>query len=275
MDTDNASDYRTQDISSLYPIRRIDIDQIRPGRHQMRRHFDPDAIAGLAESIRQSGVIQPVVVRAQESGYELLAGERRWRAAQQAGLHSVPAVIRDDVSDDEALILGLVENLQRESLNPMETAHGLKVLAEQMQLTHEQAAQRIGKSRVYVTNFLRLLNLCPQVQQWLDQGQLSMGHARALAGIPQSHQPRWAQDCIQGQWSVRQLELRLRKPPTQSAKVGSQSDWDRLRKALEDHLNAKVNLEGNAAGKGALTVHFHNFDELDGLLQRLGFDQEL
>lgn len=275
MDTDDASDYRTQDFSSLYPIRRIDIDQIRPGRHQMRRHFDPEAIAGLAESIRQSGVIQPVVVRARGAGYELLAGERRWRAAQQAGLHSLPAVIRDDVTDDEALILGLVENLQRESLNPMETAQGLKVLADQMQLTHEQAAQRIGKSRVYVTNFLRLLNLCPQVQQLLDRGKLSMGHARALAGIDKSLQQNWAQDCIRGQWSVRQLELRLRKPPPDRAKVSSQSDWERLRKALEDHLNAKVNLAGNASGKGALTLHFHDFDELDGLLQRLGFDQEL
>jgi ParB family chromosome partitioning protein len=275
MDTENTSDYRTQDLSGLYPIRRIDIDQIRPGRHQMRRHFDPEAIAGLAESIRQSGVIQPVVVRAHESGYELLAGERRWRAAQQAGLHSVPAVVRNDVSDDEALILGLVENLQRESLNAMETAQGLKVLSDQMQLTHEQAAQRIGKSRVYVTNFLRLLNLCPQVQQLLDQGQLSMGHARALAGIHKAQQQRWAKDCIHGQWSVRQLELRLRKPRAPSAKVGAQSDWERLRKALEDHLNTKVNLEGNASGKGSLSLHFHNFDELDGLLERLGFDQEL
>ncbi|MGB1558159.1 MAG: ParB/RepB/Spo0J family partition protein, partial [Oceanococcaceae bacterium] len=145
-----TTDYRTPSATDSYQVRRIGVDQIQPGRAQMRRQFDWVAITGLADSIRQSGVIQPIVVRPLGEGYELLAGERRWRAAQHAGLHDIPAVVRPDIDDDEALVLGLVENLQRESLSPMETAQGLKVLAEQLELTHGEAAERIGKSRVYV-----------------------------------------------------------------------------------------------------------------------------
>lgn len=244
----------------------------------MRRHFDPDAIAGLAQSIRESGVIQPVVVRPVADGYELLAGERRWRAAQLAGQHEIPAVVREDISDDEALVLGLVENLQRESLSPMETAQGLKVLSEQLSLTHGEAAERIGKSRVYVTNFLRLLNLAPGVREQVNAGQLSMGHARALAALPPAQQELWAAQCVAGQWSVRRLEARVRSdvPPAKvPAAASGGGDGQRLARLLEEHLGNKVQVQTDAQGKGALTVHFHSYDELDGLLQRLGVTLDL
>lgn len=272
-----TTDYRTPSATDSYQVRRIGVDQIQPGRAQMRRQFDWVAITGLADSIRQSGVIQPIVVRPLGEGYELLAGERRWRAAQHAGLHDIPAVVRPDIDDDEALVLGLVENLQRESLSPMETAQGLKVLAEQLELTHGEAAERIGKSRVYVTNFLRLLNLCEPVQNMVNLGQLSMGHARALTVLPSTEQEILARRCVASGWSVRTLEAHLRAPVAKSARPApsSNGDWQRLERALAEHIGHPVQLEGDAKGRGQLQVRFHNFDELDGLLERLGFDQAL
>lgn len=264
----------TNTPEKLY-VRRIGIDQIQPGSTQMRRQFDWVAIEGLAESIRQSGVIQPVVVRPIAEGYELLAGERRWRAAQQAGLHELPAVVRDDIGDDEALVLGLVENLQRESLTPMETAHGLKALANQLSLTHGEAAERIGKSRVYVTNFLRLLTLEPSVHDLVNAGKLSMGHARALAGATRDKQEELARRCVQAGWSVRTLESQLRVSPKPRVSGGSDGDWKRLGRALEEHLGNRVEVNGDAKGKGQLNIQFHSYDELEGLLQRMGFESEL
>ncbi|MGH8456937.1 MAG: ParB/RepB/Spo0J family partition protein, partial [Stenotrophobium sp.] len=158
-------------------IKEVPIDLIRPGAQQARRYFNAEALTELAESIRESGVVQPIVLRTQVWGYELLAGERRWRAAQQAGLHDIPAVIRDDLSDTEAFVVGLIENLQRESLSPIETAAGLKRLAEVFALTHEQVGARIGKSREYVTNYLRLVNLAPPVQTLVNEGHILLGHA--------------------------------------------------------------------------------------------------
>src|ERR1041385_5579059 len=172
-------------------IKRVPIDLIRPGSQQARRYFDPDALKELAESIRESGVVQPIVLRTTVWGYELLAGERRWRAAQQAGLHEIPAVIRDDLSDREAFVVGLIENLQRESLSPMETAAGLKRLGEGFELTHEQVGARIGKSREYVTNHLRLLNLSHAVQGMVNEGIVSLSHAKVLAGLPPDEQGAW------------------------------------------------------------------------------------
>ena len=218
---------------------------------------------------------RPIVLRPRGDAYELLAGERRWRASQQAGLHEIPEIIRPDIDDDEAVVLGLVENLQRESLTPMETAQGLKVLAEQLDLTHGEAAERIGKSRVYVTNFLRLLNLVASVQQRVNDGELSMGHARALAALKPADQEKWAHRCVKARWSVRALEQRLRAPANRPHEVGGDGDWKRLARALEEHLGNKVELEGDARGKGTLQVRFHSYDELDGLLERLGFQQEL
>ena len=252
----------------------LPVDLIRPGRAQMRRFFDPDALDGLADSIRSSGLIQPIVVRSMGEEYELLAGERRWRAAQRAGLHEIPAIVRDDIDDQEAVVLGLIENLQRESLTPMETAHGLKELSRRLELTHAAAADRIGKSRVYVTNFLRLLNLCEAVQKQVNAGELSMGHARALATLPAGEQSRWARQCIDRRWSVRALEARLRQGEKPSQHAGDAAEWERLGRKLTELIGNRVTLSGNQHGRGEMTIQFHSFAELDGLLDRLGFEGE-
>ena len=255
-------------------VMRLPLELIRPGKAQMRRIFDAEALDNLAESIRSAGLIQPVVVRSVEGGYELLAGERRWRAAQRAGWHEIPAIVRDDVDDEEAVVLGLIENLQRESLTPMETAHGLKELSARLSLTHAAAADRIGKSRVYVTNFLRLLNLCDSVQQQVNAGELSMGHARALATLPPSEQAEWAQRCIARTWSVRTLESRLRQRNSAEPHRGDDAEWARLAKRLTELLSNRVELQGDARGRGQMTIKFHSFAELDGILDRLGYSNE-
>ena len=252
----------------------LPVESIRPGRAQMRRIFNSDALDDLADSIRSSGLIQPIVVRSIPGGYELLAGERRWRAAQRAGLHEIQAIVRDDIDDQEAVVLGLIENLQRESLTPIETAYGLKELSGRLSLTHAQAAQRIGKSRVYVTNFLRLLNLCEAVQDEVNAGRLSMGHARALATLPPTAQASWARQAIAKQWSVRTLESRLRQGDKPARHDGSEAEWRRLERRLTEELGNKVALRGDKQGKGEMLIQFHSFAELDGLLERLGYSED-
>jgi ParB family chromosome partitioning protein len=257
-------------------IRQVPIDLIRPGSFQARRYFDPAALRDLAGSIRESGVVSPVVLRSAGRGFELLAGERRWRAAQLAGLHEIPAIVRDDLSDTEALVVGLIENLQRESLTPMETAAGLKQLGEVFGLTHEQMGERIGKSREYVTNHLRLLNLAPAVQALVNEGHLSMGHAKVLAGLPLEQQNHWAAQVADQNLSVRVLERRVSgkgRPRALPAKPKA-SDWQALERRLSDHLGYPVSVSAEKGGKGELKVKFHSLDELDGILARLGYTSE-
>jgi ParB family chromosome partitioning protein len=249
---------------------------IRPGRTQARRRFAQDALEELAASIRASGIIQPVVVRSVEAQeYELLAGERRWRAAQIAGLERMPAIIRDDLPEAEALVLGLVENLQRESLSAIETAAGLQRLGEAFGLTHETIGRRIGKSRVYVTNYLRLLGLEPAVQGLVDEGALSLGHAKVLAGVEPKRQLEWALRVVREQLSVRALERRLAvgTPPAPRAAKGA--DWQRLERALSDQLGYTAEIEADAEGRGQVRVRFASLQELDGLLLRLGLRDSL
>lgn len=260
-------------MSAPASIQTLPIDLIRPGSFQARRYFDARALEELAGSIRESGVVSPVVVRTRGHGYELLAGERRWRAAQIAGLHEIPAVVRDDLSDAEAHVVGLIENLQRESLTPVETAAGLKQLGELFGLTHEQMGERIGKSREYVTNYLRLLNLAPPVQALVNEGLLSLGHAKVLAGLAVDEQGRWAALVVEKRLPVRQLERRLSGargpalPPKPKA-----ADWKALERRLSDQLGYPVTLSADARGRGELRVRFHSLDELDGLLERIGYD---
>jgi ParB family chromosome partitioning protein len=254
-------------------IRKVPIDLIRPGSFQARRYFDPGALKELAGSIRESGVVSPVVVRSRGQSFELLAGERRWRAAQLAGLHEIPAIVRDDLTDAEALVVGLIENLQRESLTPLETAAGLKQLSELFSLTHEQMGERIGKSREYVTNYLRLLNLAAPVQALINEGHLSMGHARALAALPLDQQNHWAAVVVDQSLSVRALERRV------SAKGRGRtlpdkpkaSDWLALERRLADQLGYPVTLSADKSGRGELKLKFHSLDELDGILARIGY----
>lgn len=262
-------------MSSAAPsIRRIPVDLIRPGTFQARRYFDPAALQELAGSIRESGVVSPVVVRSRGQGFELLAGERRWRATQLAGLHEIPAIVRDDLSDDEALVVGLIENLQRESLAPLETAAGLKQLGELFSLTHEQMGERIGKSREYVTNYLRLLNLAPPVQALVNEGHLSMGHARALAALPVDQQNHWAALAVDHKLSVRALERRL-SPRGRQQRLPLKpkpSDWQALERRLSDLLGYPVSVAADNKGQGELKLKFHSLDELDGILARLGYE---
>lgn len=262
-----------------HPIKALPVDLIRPGASQARRVFDPAMLAELSKSIAESGVIQPVVVRSLPltGDYELLAGERRWRATQLAGLHEIPAIVRDDLSDDEATVLGLIENLQRESLNPMETAAGLEYLTREHGLTHEQAAQKIGKSRAYVSNFLRLLTLDRRVADLVNQSKLSMGHARALAGAPQPKQLELALESIKGNLSVRALEARLRKLDGSAPRaVGATPDryLANIERQLADHLGNPVRLSWEPGGRGSLTIEFHSLDAFDGVCERMGFRAE-
>jgi ParB family transcriptional regulator, chromosome partitioning protein len=254
-------------------IRAVPIELIRPGSQQARRYFDPDALAELARSIGESGIVQPLVLRTRVWGYELLAGERRWRAAQIAGLHELPAVIRDDLSDNEAFVVGLIENLQRESLTPIETAAGLKRLCEVFALTHEEVGVRIGKSREYVSNYLRLLNLAPPVQTLVNEGHIQFGHAKALASLPVDEQIRWADEVIRHKLTVRMLERRLTR--MRDARIvfhpAKPGDWQALERELSDHLACPVTVMADRKGKGELKLRFHSLDELDGVLARIGY----
>lgn len=255
-------------------IRQVPVDLIRPGSFQARRYFDPKALQELAGSIRESGVVSPVVLRSRPQGFELLAGERRWRAAQLAGLHEIPAIVRDDLSDDEALVVGLIENLQRESLTPMEAAAGLKQLGELFRLTHEQMGERIGKSREYVTNYLRLLNLVEPVQTLINEGHLSLGHAKVLAGLPVDQQNRWAAIAVDQSLTVRALERRVSASGRVQALPAKPkpSDWQALERRLSDQLGYPVMLSADKAGRGELRLRFHSLDELDGILARIGYE---
>lgn len=254
-------------------IKDIPIDLIRPGSQQARRHFDPDALKELAESIRESGIVQPIVLRTRVWGYELLAGERRWRAAQIAGLQELPAVIRDDLSDTEAFVVGLIENLQRESLSPMETAAGLKRLAEIYELTHEDVGAKVGKSREYVTNYLRLLNLSPPVQALVNEGHILLGHAKVIASLQLDEQMRWADEVIRHKLTVRALEKKVSLARDQKIvfRPAKPADWAALERSLADLLGCAVEVSAKKNGKGEMRVKFHSLDELDGVLARIGY----
>ena len=260
-------------------VRHIPVDLIRPGSTQARTHFDQDRLQELSESIAESGVVQPVVLRSLLHGYELLAGERRWRAAQLAGLHEIPAIIRDDLTESEAMVLGLIENLQRESLSPMDAAAGLQELGELYALTHEQIGERIGKSRVYVTNHLRLLKLAPSVQAQVNEGLISLGHAKILAGLDVDQQPQRAHEVITQRLSVRALEKRLagdrdRAAQRAAGKPRKGADWSRFERRVTEFLGYPVSIEAASSGKGELKVKFHSLEELDGLLEKMGYRGE-
>lgn len=255
----------------------IPLDLISPGQFQARHHFVESALDELAASIAESGVIQPVVVRGnRQSGYTLLAGERRWRAAARAKVHQLPAIIRNDLSDEQAAVLGLIENLQRESLGIIDTARGLQSLCHIHGLTHDAVAERIGKSRAYVTNYLRILNMAEPVQTLLEDNRLSLGHAKALAGLEPNSQTVLARRAVSKHLSVRALEQLARKQITQSGLESAPStddpDLAALEQSLSGHLGNTVHIRYAADRRqGQLRIDFHDLDEFDGLLARLGF----
>lgn len=252
----------------------VAISDVVRSRYQPRQAFDEESLAELAASIRTQGLMQPVVVRPRpQGGYELIAGERRWRAAQQAGLTRIPAVIRD-VTDEQASAMALIENIQREDLNPLEEAQALERLKDEFGLTQQQVADAVGKSRVAVTNLLRLLNLTAPVRQMLLDGQLEMGHARALLPLSALDQERLARVVATKQLSVRATEalVRSRQQPAREKPrpVAKDADTARLERELSDRVGAPVTIQADAAGRGGrLVIAYSSLDELDGILAHL------
>jgi ParB family chromosome partitioning protein len=254
-------------------VSRIGIELIQRGRYQPRRHFDEEKLQELADSIAAQGVVQPIVVRPVGDVYEIIAGERRWRAAQLAGLHEIPAVVRD-VDDQTAMAMALIENIQRDDLNPLEEAGALHRLLEEFGLTHQEIAQAVGKSRTTVTNLLRLLELEPEVKTWLDEGKMEMGHARAILGLSGEAQVDAAKQVVRNGLSVRETEKLVRrlqgqeaKPPKKEAAVDP--NIRSLEQDLSDKLGARVHLQSGSKGKGKLVISYNSLDELEGILEHI------
>lgn len=260
-------------------VTRLPIEAIARDPHQARTCFDETGLAELADSIAESGVIQPILVAGDpEQGYRLLAGERRWRAAQRAGLTELPAIVRNDLSPAQAGVLGLIENLQRESLGVIDTAHGLARLGEAHGLTHDAIAARIGKSRAYVSNFLRLRQLAEPVQGLLDEGRLAIGHGKILAGLDRPIQIQLARRAAAEQVSVRRLERWVRERGADHLPPATDSpspELAALEQRLAEHLGNAVRIQFDPRRRrGELRIAFHDLDEFDGLLARLGFDND-
>jgi ParB family chromosome partitioning protein len=254
-------------------LRKLPLDQIQPGQYQPRTGMDPDRLQELADSIKAQGVVQPIVVRRLGSGkgYELIAGERRWRAAQKAGLHEIPAVVRD-VPDEVTLAMALIENIQRENLNPMEEAGALARLIDEFELTHEQVAANVGRSRTSVTNLLRLRELEPKVRELVDARKLDMGHARALLALSGNAQVDAARQVVNLDLSVRQTEALVKRlkagGPEKKPAERKDPNIERLEQELSENLCAPVSVKHSSSGKGQVTIRYTSLDELDGLLER-------
>ncbi|MEJ2693490.1 MAG: ParB/RepB/Spo0J family partition protein [Candidatus Thiodiazotropha sp.] len=257
-------------------LNRLPVDLIQRGRYQPRREFDTDALRELADSIAAQGVIQPVIVRPVENDrYELIAGERRWRAAQQAGLDEIPVVIKE-VTEEAAMAMGLIENIQREDLNPLEEANALSRLLNEFGLTHQEVAKAVGKSRTTVTNLLRLLELNEEVKQLVESRRLEMGHARALLGLKGEAQTEAANQVVKQGLSVRETERLVRrlqgaedKPKSARAAATMDPDVRRLVNDLAEKLGAKVDLQQGTKGDGKLVIGFNSLDELEGILDHI------
>ncbi len=251
----------------------LSVDALRPGKYQPRTRMDPGSLEELAASIKAQGLIQPIsvrpVVHEGVACHEIIAGERRWRAAQIAGLSEVPVLIRD-IPDDAALAMSLIENIQREDLNPLEEAAGIQRLIDEFEMTHQQAADALGRSRSAATNLLRLLQLAKPVQDMLMAGDIEMGHARALLVLPKLEQSRLATMLVEKRLSVRDAERLVARElnPPQKAEGALQvnRDLQRLEEELSDKIGATVKVSANRKGVGTLTIRFASLDQLDGLL---------
>ncbi|MEO5625022.1 MAG: ParB/RepB/Spo0J family partition protein [Dokdonella sp.] len=256
-------------------LRSLAITAIQPGKFQPRHAFDPEKIEELAASIKAQGLIQPVVVRSIGAGrFELIAGERRWRAAQQAGLEEIPALVKV-VPDQAVVAMALIENIQREDLSPLEEAQALSRLIEEFGLTHQQAADAVGRSRAAVSNLLRLLDLPAAIKHLLDERKLDMGHARALATLPETRAVALAREAADKEWSVRELEDAVRRLDAvaggKSAKPSTVRDPNitALERELAEKLATRVKVAHARNGRGKVVIHYHSLDELEGILEHL------
>ena len=253
-------------------LREVAIGDLSPGKYQPRTRMDQQALEGLAQSIQSRGIVQPILVRALKTGkFEIVAGERRWRAAQIAGLATVPALVRE-IADEQALGIGLIENIQREDLNSIEEAAGIKRLIDEFKLTHESAAEAVGRSRTAVTNLLRLLELAKPVQEMMMDTKLDMGHGRALLALSKSKQIELAHQIVAKALSVRDTERlvkhELAPPKSGKTLVSATSDTRHLENTLAEKLGTKVAVKADKKGRGTLVVHFHSLEQLDGILER-------
>lgn len=252
----------------------LPIQYIVPGKYQPRRHWNTEALDELAESIKAQGLIQPVVVRAIGSKkYELIAGERRWRAAQKAQLKNIPALVKN-VEEKAVPAMALIENIQREDLTPLEEADALQRLIEDFDLTHQQAADAVGRSRAAVSNLLRLSDLPDAIRKLMDDGKLEMGHARCLLTLPESVAVPLARQASTLGWSVRELEQAARRAQSGGGKKTSpntkrDADTELLERELSEHLAARVQITSGRNGRGKLIIHYHSLDELDGILTKV------
>ena len=259
-------------------LEEIPIEFIQPGKYQPRVYFAEESIAELSDSIKAQGIIQPIVLRPiANDRYEIIAGERRWRAAQLAGLAKVPAVIRT-VDDDSALAMSLIENIQRENLNPLEEATALQRLIDDFQFTHQEVADAVGKSRSAVTNNLRLTQLSPPVAEMLVAGDLEMGHARALLTLEAKEQVVVAKQVVARGLNVRQTEELIRAARKVAVdgpvKLAQDADTKRLEQNLGQTLGQPVQIKHSRKGAGKLVISYSSLDELDGILSRMGYKEE-
>jgi ParB family chromosome partitioning protein len=253
-------------------LRMMNVSQLAPGKYQPRTQMDSESLQELADSIRAQGLMQPILAREVADGFEIIAGERRWRAARLAGLNEVPVLLRE-VADDAVAAMGLIENIQREDLNAIDEAHGLQRLIHEFGMTHDSAAQAVGKSRAAVSNLLRLLNLSRPVQDMLTAGLIEMGHARALLPLSAGVQRELAHEVETRGLSVREVErrvARLKEPAAASVPTAVSRDLLRLEESLSDVLGMTARVQANKQGKGRLTLSFASHAELQGLLEKLG-----
>jgi ParB family chromosome partitioning protein len=271
-----SGDYSTKNMGEQ--VMTLSLDQLQAGKYQPRSRMDESSLLELADSIKSQGIMQPILVRPIGSGkYEIIAGERRFRASKLAGLEEVPVLVRA-VPDESALAMALIENIQREDLNPLEEALGVQRLIREFNLTHEEASRAISRSRSATSNMLRLLNLAEPVQTMLLAGDLEMGHSRALLSLSAAEQIVCANEVVNKRLSVRETEKLVTTWSGQSERVAlkpeKNNDVMRLEENLADWLASVVQLKANAQGKGTMTIKFNNLDELDGVLERIGFPKE-
>lgn len=266
-------------VSQQGELQHLKVDLLQRGEYQPRGQIQDEDVQELAESIKKHGVMQPIVVRPLENGttpYEIIAGERRWRAAKLAGLSHIPAIVRD-LNDQVAIALALIENIQRKDLNPMEQALALQRFHDEFKMSHQDIADTVGKARTTVSNLLRLLSLHDDVKKLIQNHQLDMGHARALLSLKLADQPKIAQLILDKNLSVRQTEQLVRDyyaPKTEQKTAPLPPDIEQLTQKLVERFNADVRLKHQKQGKGQVVIHYHSLDELDGILNIFGVDVE-
>ena len=264
----DIEDARNTDLQQM-----LNVSQLQPGKYQPRSYMDDAALQTLADSIKTQGIMQPILVReVSPDKFEIIAGERRWRASQMAGLEQVPVLVRE-IADESALAMALIENIQRENLNPLEEAQGIKRLIDEFSMTHEKAADAVGRSRVAVSNLLRLLSLSSPVQDLLMHNKLDMGHARALIGLDAAQQIMLANRTIQQQLSVREVENLVKKVGAEAKpnqhKTTVNRDVLSLQNTLSEKIGAVVSISAKANGAGMLKISYSNLDQLDDIITKM------